>query len=210
MCFWPLDVNLFLSWNTSTSPWILLNGRLKPGVFLFSFGYVWCFEQMLQWFTVKTESLGLVWRSSLLFLSSIRSRLPSVSPSFIYRLRNCRGGDGGRDGKSILKLEDSLAPVCCLKKEHTILLFSSTHFSFLLFSLFLSFLKSSSAPLWAGFKDSKCEESNSVWVKTADRKLPTRTQFTLFIGWLYVFCVSAVTVFFLYTDIQSQHWLWWA
>lgn len=44
------------------------------------------------------------------FLSSVHSCLPSVSPGFIYRLRNCRGGDGGRDGKHILKLEDSLLP----------------------------------------------------------------------------------------------------
>lgn len=82
------------------------------------------------WFGETASYLQLL----LPFLSSIHFRLPSVSPGFIYRLRNCRGGDGGRDGKKILKLEYSLASVYCLKKEHTILLFHLcfTHFSLLL------------------------------------------------------------------------------
>lgn len=166
--FWPLDVKLLLSWNTSTSPWIFLflNGQIKPDVFYPAAAY-WA-DASTRTFTVKTVSVGLEKQpptlpSLLLFLSSIRSRLPSVSPRFIYRLRNCRGGEWGR---SVLKLEDSLAPVYCLKKEHTVLPFPLCfiHFAFLLFSLSLSFLKSSSAPLWAGFKDSKCEEFNPVWV----------------------------------------------
>lgn len=92
---------------------------------------------------------------------------------------------------------------------------SVTHFSDFVFSLFLSFLKSSSAPLWAGFKDSKCEESHSVWVNTADRKLPTRTQCSILflVGWLHVFCVvissqssSSILIFNPSTDSVEQKW----
>lgn len=153
--------------------------------------------------------------SFLPFLSSIRSHLPSVWPGFIYKLRNCRGGDVWRDGKRVLKREDSVAPVCCLKREHTTLLFPLylTLFSFRMFSLFLSFLKSSSASLWAGFKDSKCEESNSVWVNATDSNLHTHTQISLLLlsaGSMFFVLFSAVTVLFLYTITQSQHWLWGA
>lgn len=91
----------------------------------------------------EAASLLALYRSSLLS-PPCEPRLPSVSPAFIYRLRNCRGGDGGRDGKSGLKVEDSAAPVYCLKKDDTTLLVS--------LSLLLSLLQSSSAPIWAGFK----------------------------------------------------------
>lgn len=112
--------------------------------FLLSFGRA----RMLQTrkFTVKTVSVRFGEAAShslslLPFLSSIRSRLPSVSPGFIYRLRNCRGGDGGRDGKSAGLLPEERAHYPPLSS-----LFHSL-FSFPLFSLFLSFLKSSSALL---------------------------------------------------------------
>lgn len=85
----------------------------------------------------------------------------------------------------------TLASVCCLTLSYT--------FFFFLFLLSCSSLKSSSAPLSANVKNSTLQRGNSRWCPL------------LFLLAGSIFCVwhfSALTVFFLYTEIQSQHWLW--
>lgn len=69
-------------------------------------------------------------------------------------------------GKGRFKLEDGPTPLV-LKKERRVLFLHSPPAVFLSFSP-RRFLK-----------DSKCEESNPVWVNTTDRQLPTPTQFGL-------------------------------
>lgn len=183
--FWPFDVNLLVSWNTSTSPRVLLrNGQRKL-------------------------SLKMVWGnrpptppSLLLFLSFMHSCLPPVSAGFIYRLRNYGGGGGVRE-EHIKTWGQSQWQRAAEDRTRYPPLSSLFHLSlFFWFSLSLSFLKSSSAPLWAGFKDSKCEESDCVWINAADKKLPPYPWLSLLFllaGSMFFHVLSsAVTVFFLY------------
>lgn len=73
---------------------------------------------------------------------------------------------------------------------------------------------SSSARLCAGFKDSKCEESKSVWVNGADRKLPPRTQFSLLFFYRLAPCFfvlfsqssSSKLIFYPSIDSDEQKW----
>lgn len=106
---------------------------------------------------------------------------------------NCRGGNRGRNVKKQNtprgQSSNTLLPE---ERKHSLPLFSLFHSLFLSFTLTAPLLpQSSSAPLWATFKDSKCEESSSVRVITADRNLPYShsVQSALFIDQLHVFCV---------------------
>lgn len=135
---------------TSASPWILLNGRIKQQ--LFQQGYS---QKRLHRFEEK----------------SLFHPDPFSPPSQKLERR--------RRERRALRLEDSLAS--CLKEAFLAFFFFFTyyftHFSFAFCFRILSFVKSSSTPRWASFKDSKCEESGSVWVHSADKKFPSRTPF---------------------------------
>lgn len=105
---------------------------------------------------------------------------------------NCRGGNRGRNVKKQNtprgQSSNTLLPE---ERKHSLPLFSLFHSLFLSFTLTAPLLpQSSSAPLWATFKDSKCEESSSVRVITADRNLPYShsVQSALFIDRCFLCC----------------------
>lgn len=127
---------------------------------------------------------------------------------------NCRGGDRGRNVKKQNRpWGQSSTTLLPEERKHSPPLFSLFHSLFLSFTLTAApFPQSSSAPLWAAFKDSKCEDSNSVRVIAADRNLPYShsVQSTLFIDQLHVFCVVLRNLCPLYwkmLNFQPQHWL---
>lgn len=124
---------------------------------------------------------------------------------------NCRGGNRGRNVKKQNtprgQSSNTLLPE---ERKHSPPLFSLFHSLFLSFTLTAPLLpQSSSAPLWATFKDSKCEESSSVRVIITS---PTRTQFSLlFLSISSMFFVLFWGIFVLYTEkcwtFNPSNWL---
>lgn len=140
--------------------------------------------------TVTTVS---VWSSPTRHASyHLSFSVSSISPCFIYRLKLQRRKQRQDVKKQNTPRGQSSNTLLPEERKHSPPLFSLFHSRFLSFTLTAPLLpQSSSAPLWATFKDSKCEESSSVRVITADRNLPYShsVQSALFINQLHVFCV---------------------
>lgn len=176
-----------------------------------------CFESNSHWGQSSSCFREAVSHSSLLvlFLPSLPF-VPVFPPShqvlFIdSEIAEETEGGSGRRNWTWGQTSTGLLP------EETFFFLFFTDYSRTLSSVvfFLSFLKSSSACSWAGFKDSKCEESNFVWVNTTDQKLPTALDL------VHPFCRLAPCFCFFFCVIFSDQILlppliinpvtdWWA
>lgn len=205
MCFDPW------MWNPSSVEIPLripLNRQIKPDVFSSALLICAAFGGC------SSEKIHTV----LLWSREAASLPPSVSPGFIYRLRNYIG-DGGRDsGGGKKPIEDSLAPVYCLKTDHTILLFP------LYFSPFPFHCSCSPCSL--------PELLSEQVIKTPNVKNPTASGsrnsllilnlvwsfyrlapcscflFVCFVRFYFVWSCFQSSSSFQKTNILSQHWLW--
>lgn len=157
--------------------WELSSQLNQTRCFLFGFSHVWCCEwthwdDSSQWRQAWFASGKAAFHPLCLLLcpSSICSCVPSVSPAFIYKLKLQRRRREERKWR-IKTSGQSSTTLLLGERAHYPLLSSLFHSLFLLSGRL--FLRSSSAPLRAGFKYSKCEEFKSVWVNTTGRKPPT-------------------------------------
>lgn len=153
----------------------------------------WCFlfsRLLAHCFSRKMVCFGVTLPSLPSFLFGILSRLPFVSLSFLFIDSEISVEAAIEDQKSC----STLASFCCLTLSYFLL---STFF--FLFLLSRSSLKSSSAPLLANVKNLTGQRGDSRWCPPL---------FLLAGSMFFVWQFSALTVFFLDTEIQSQHWLW--
>lgn len=177
-CNDPSMWNLSVGSDTSASP----HEQIKPGVFCSAVCLHTAFQgrwSVLEWLFLHSPLFSL-WHS---FLSSL------CLPEFLFIDSEISVEAATEEQESCY----TLASLCCLTLSY-----------FLLYTFFCSYCP---APTWS-LPQLLSQQMWRIWLGKEETPDGAPLLFLLAGSMFFVWQFSALTVFFLDTEIQSQHWLW--